>query len=41
MYSLIGISAHQHENCGIPDVPEVFSRVHSYLDWIEGLIWGD
>lgn len=37
LYEVVGLNSFS-SSCGI-DVPVVFSRVSSYLDWIENVVW--
>ncbi|KAG5670022.1 hypothetical protein PVAND_000309 [Polypedilum vanderplanki] len=40
MYTLIGVTSYGTPFCGAADSPGVYTRVSSYLDWIEPKVWG-
>lgn len=37
-YFLAGIVSYGPRNCGTPDIPGVYTRASSYVDWIQGKI---
>jgi secreted trypsin-like serine protease len=37
-YFLAGIVSYGPRNCGTPDIPGVYTRASSYIDWIQGKI---
>jgi secreted trypsin-like serine protease len=38
VYSIVGMKSFGPSKCGAK-VPAVYTRVMSYLDWIEGIVW--
>ncbi|XP_012264277.2 serine protease snake-like [Athalia rosae] len=38
MYSIVGITSFG-KFCGFKNSPAIYSRVSSYVDWIEGIVW--
>ncbi|KAJ0169517.1 hypothetical protein K1T71_015104 [Dendrolimus kikuchii] len=39
-YYLVGVTS-VGKGCGEKDHPSIYTRVSSYLDWIEGIVWPD
>lgn len=38
MYTIVGVTSFG-KVCGTEGVPGVYTRVYSYLDWIENIVW--
>lgn len=37
-YILIGVASYGAQ-CGVVDIPGVYTRIYPYLDWIENVVW--
>ena len=40
VFALIGITSYGNILCGFKDSPGIYTKVSSYLDWIEEKVWG-
>lgn len=38
MYTVVGITSFGYEICG-SEYPGIYTRVHSYINWIESIVW--
>lgn len=38
MHFIVGITSFGFE-CSLPDTPAVYTRVSSFVDWIESIVW--
>lgn len=39
VYSVLGVTSFGPASCGFKNSPSVYTRVSSYLDWIESIVW--
>ena len=39
MYTIVGVTSFGAGACGTKGIPGIYTKVHSYLDWIEGIVW--
>jgi len=40
VFSIIGLTSYGSRFCGIKNSPGIYTRVSSYIDWIESNVWG-
>lgn len=41
MFQVVGVTSTGVGNCGVPNVPGIYTRVYNYIDWIEQIVWGN
>lgn len=40
IFNIIGLTSYGSTFCGGKNAPGIYTRVSSYLDWIEPIVWG-
>lgn len=39
MYTIVGVTSYGPVFCGSSGIPAIYTKVHTYLSWIESIVW--